>query len=336
MIHILWGEDTFSRDEALAQIRAELGPEDLLATNTTRLKGREMALEQLLAICQTLPFLAPWRLVLVEGLLASFESGSKGAAASAAAEAAMATLGEGLAIIPPSTVVVFLEEGLTPTNPLLQRLSALAGQVQQRRFATPKGDALRNWVQSRAQAQGKRITPPAASLLADTVGDDLRLLAQEIEKLIIYSAEEPITEPAVKLMVAQTRQENVFSLVDAIAQGQTGAALQKLGPLQAEGAATPYLLFMIARQFRLLLRIKALVQQGEAPAAIRHRLGLSEYVFRKSWGQAARYSWDKLVAAQRRLLAADLAIKTGREVGALELLITDLGSASGQQRQLRS
>lgn len=361
MIYLLWGEDTFSRDEALAEIKAGLGPglsgsaelaeasaegpEELLWANTTRFKGRETTVEELLGICHTLPFLTPWRLVIVEGLVASFDTApggrddpsapeaSRPSASGGRAEALTATLTEGLTTIPPTTVLVFLEEELKPTNPLLQRLSASGGLAQARRFSSLKGDGLRSWIQRRVQTQGGRIAPAAARLLADTVGDDLRLLAQEIDKLLLYAEGQPITENTVELMVPQTRQESIFSLVDAIAQGQGEPALQRLRRLEDEGAAAPYLLFMIARQFRILLRIKALAQEGQPPAAIRQRLGLRDYAFNKSWAQARRYSWDKLVAAHRRLLQADLAIKTGQEAGALELLIADLGSLEARGKK---
>lgn len=332
MIYILWGKDTFSRDEALAEIEAGLGGEELLSPNTTRLQGKEVTVEGLLSICQTIPFLAPHRLVIIEGFLATFEARPKGKGASTTPEASMSILVAGLAAIPPSTVLIFLEEELSPTNPLLQSLTPLA-QVQQ--FSPPRGDGLVNWIRRRVEAQGEHIAPSTARLLAETAGDDLRLLAQEVEKLLLYAAGQPITEETLKLLVPQTRQESVFALVDAIAQGEGDGAQQRLWRLQAEGAAAPYLLVMIARQFRLLLRIKALSQEGEAPPAIRHRLGLSQFVFGKSWAQARRYSWDRLVAVQRRLLQADLAIKTGREAGALELLIADLCPSEGKRPEAR-
>jgi hypothetical protein len=45
----------------------------MLATNTDVLDGRAVTPDQLAAICDTVPFLASHRLVVVEGLLARFD-----------------------------------------------------------------------------------------------------------------------------------------------------------------------------------------------------------------------------------------------------------------------
>ena len=62
MIAVLYGKDDFSAHEALAALSAELSgggvDQDGLADNTVRVDGRSAKPEELLAICQTMPFLA--------------------------------------------------------------------------------------------------------------------------------------------------------------------------------------------------------------------------------------------------------------------------------------
>ena len=73
MLHILIGEDDFSIRQALEEIKKAIGDPAALMTNTTVLDGRQVTPEQLRAACETVPFLAEKRLVIVEGLLERFE-----------------------------------------------------------------------------------------------------------------------------------------------------------------------------------------------------------------------------------------------------------------------
>ena len=74
MLHLFHGPDTFSRGEALRELRKRLDSDGMLDTNTTSFDGRSLKPDELLAACDTVPFLAPARLVLVEGLLGAQES----------------------------------------------------------------------------------------------------------------------------------------------------------------------------------------------------------------------------------------------------------------------
>ena len=76
MLHILFGLDDFSLHESLEEIKREIGDELLLASNTTVLDAEQLTASKLSEICLALPFLAPKRLVIVEGLLERFETRS--------------------------------------------------------------------------------------------------------------------------------------------------------------------------------------------------------------------------------------------------------------------
>ncbi|GAI59908.1 unnamed protein product, partial [marine sediment metagenome] len=77
MLYILWGQDDYSLGESLEEIKRGIGNQALLAANTTTLDGQQMTLDQLRTVCETLPFLAERRLVIVKGLLERFEPRGK-------------------------------------------------------------------------------------------------------------------------------------------------------------------------------------------------------------------------------------------------------------------
>ena len=83
MITLIHGPVELLRAEALAELIAACGDDpELVDLNTTRLDGRGLAPAQIENACDTMPFLAEKRLVIVDGLLARLAAPAKGKAKS--------------------------------------------------------------------------------------------------------------------------------------------------------------------------------------------------------------------------------------------------------------
>ena len=327
LLYILYGEDDFSLKEALAEIKEGLGDKELLATNTTLLQGQNLTLQQLIITCDTLPFLAPKRLVIVDGLLSRIEPQDKEKHAPKPKDSGWQSFREYINRMSESTVLVLVDGELKRSNPMLVELAPLA---KVREFKSLKGDRLRNWMQSRAKNLECDISPPALKLLSELVGGNLGLLSIEIDKLCLYAQGRRVEENDVKSLVAYAQETNVFNMVDAILECNASKATRLLHLLEDEGAAPPYLLFMITRQLRMVIQAKDMLQQKHASADMGHSLGItSEYVLQKVREQARTHSMEQLKAIYRKLLDTDISIKTGKIKGdrgelALDLLVCEL------------
>jgi DNA polymerase-3 subunit delta len=150
----------------------------------------------------------------------------------------------------------------------------------------------------------------------------------EIEKLVLYAGNRPIEAEDVKKLVGLSRESSVFTLVDAIIEGKLNLANQSAVELLETGAAPSYVLAMLARQLRLLVRARDLKNAGQSENSIQGALGLADYPFRKTIEQASRFTMPRLKIFYHRLLDADLAIKTGKydDELALTILVSDLCS----------
>ena len=331
MLYILHGRDDFSRREELGRIKASLDPDGMLSTNTDVLDGREVTLEQLTAICNTVPFLGSHRLVVVEGLLGRFEppdrprrGGSRPRRGPGPELEHWRTLAECVQGLPTSTTLVFLDDELSAGNPLVDALGPHAKVIE---FRILKPGAVLQWVLDRAQRQSVDISPTAAKLLAELVGDKLWILANELDKLAAYAQGRRIEGADVKALVSEARDVNVFAMVDAIVEKRPAVALRLLRRQIDDGRDAGYLLAMITRQYRLIIQAKELSQSGITSQEIGQKLGIgSDFVLQRVLDQADRYSLSRLKAAYRRLLEADEAVKRGRygDELALELLVHDL------------
>ena len=329
MLYILLGQDDFSLHQSLEGIKAGIGDQTLLAANTTTLDGQKVTVDQLRAVCETVPFLAENRLVIISGLLGRFEPKGKSSQRRKINHISDQQNGHKLLAaciseIPSSTILVLIDGTIKSNNPLFRELSSKA---EVRSFPRLNDAKLCQWIRRRVVEGDGSISSQAVDLMANLVGSDLWTVANEIDKLILFTAGRRIEEEDVRAVVTHTQQANVFTMIGAILGFRAGVAEHLLQQLLQGGAAPAYLLVMLSRQVQMIVRARELRNQGIPEVEIQNRLGLtSEFALRRTLEQADRYSLARLVDVYHKLLEADLAIKTGKYDGelALNILIAEL------------
>lgn len=355
MFVLLHGPDEFSAREELARLRAA---EDF-GYNQDTLSGADADLVALRTLCDTMPFLSERRMVVVDGLpkrkragkgekdssedgaegedeasdASAMEvkgkKGKRGKAAGPGPAAYAQGLAEYIERMPETTVLVVLtEEALKDDHPLVLA-ARRSGKVQA--FTPPHGAQLESWLTRRASAQGAKLAPEAARLLAAEVGDNLRLLAGEIDKLSTYAGKGgQIRVEDVRLLTPASRQTRIFDLTDALARRERSRALALLHELLAAGESPLGIVALTAYQTRTLLQVKSLAERGLRTPQIAQTAGMAPFVVEKSVGLARQLSFAQLEAAHRTLLDVDMALKRSRMTPemALDLLVVEFGTAA--------
>ena len=134
--------------------------------------------------------------------------------------------------LPPRTHLILVAEGLPQKHPLL-RLAAAKGAVL-RRKAERRGRTIDTLdiseiVQEVLGPLRKRLSREAELELKQRVGDDLRLLANELAKLAVYAGDHAlIGREDVEAIVAPVREEEFFAVSEAVQEGDLGRALSFL------------------------------------------------------------------------------------------------------------
>ena len=336
-ISILYGKDDFSAAEALAALREELDSDGTLADNTTTIDGAKAKPEELLAQAQTVPLLGGSRLIIVRGLLSKFETARRPRRRKAPSKkkdaektdggplAAWQPLLDALPALPESTALVFLDGELSAQNPLLQALRPLA---QTQEFKPLRPADIAGWIRQRAQRYGAVLDARALATLAALAGNSLWTLDSELRKLATFRGEGQISEEDVRSLVSLAREPSAFAMADAVVEGRARDAAELVQRLLAEGESPQRLLMLVARQYRLLLLAKGMLEQGIRPPEISARLRVQGFVIQRLLKQAPRYTIERLRRAYRRLLAADLSVKRGvfDDETALQLLLAELAA----------
>lgn len=328
MIYLLHG-DPFLVHRALDEIRGRLRtPDGMLESNTVVLDGAKLTPLELIQHATTVPFLAPARLVIIEGLLQHLGAlkaprGKKkdGDPLDEWREAAR-QLGEAGAV-PDTNTLVFLEpQGNARSGPF----SIFAAIAQVNHYEPIKDKDLGAWIRDEAASRGLNLAPAAVRALVQSVGPDLWALYNELTKLETLAGGAPIDEAMVRESVVQAREMRVWDLTDAVVAGDERKAMHALSRLLVEGEPPPLLSSMVARQYRQLSVTKELAAARATEGDIARAAGIPEWKVRDSTALASRYSWPDLRRAYALLVDADLSVKRGLQddESALQLLVHEL------------
>jgi DNA polymerase III subunit delta len=334
LIYVFWGEDDYSIEETLQTLKKSLGDPSMLLSNTSIFDGQKLNLNELRAVGEAMPFLAEKRLIIVKGLLEHFENKDKSGRPkkngdSSKKQTESQSLADAIKGFPESTVLVLVDNIEVKSNSLKNNslYQDLLSKAEVRTFPTLKGPKLFQWIQTRVNQMGGSISRQATSLLMDLVGGNLHVMANEIGKLVAFTAGCMIEEKDIRQVVSAAQEADVFIMVDAIMDHKVGQAEQILQKLLQNGVAPTQMLVLLARQVQMLVQLKDLKSQKKPISEIQSKLGIfNEFVWNKIYSRAEKYSLDQLKGIYQNLLQTDLSIKTGRLEGdlALNLLVAEM------------
>ncbi|MGB3613534.1 MAG: DNA polymerase III subunit delta [Elainellaceae cyanobacterium] len=251
-IYFFWGDDDYSLDQAAQALRTQsLDP----AWASINLDKYTADTDVIAALNQTMtpPFGAGHRLVWLAGT----------GLGQHCPKLVLAELQRTLPSIPPSTVLLFTAtqkpDGRLKSTKLLQQYA------KTREFSTIapwKTDQLVRQVQDAATALQLPLAAGSADLLAEAVGNNMRQLHNELEKLRIYMDGQPVTPEAIAQLV-NTYTQSSLKLAGAIRQGDTAEALSQLQDLLNCNEPGLRIVSVLVGQFRTWLWVKLMIESGE-------------------------------------------------------------------------
>ena len=310
-ILLLHGEEQVAMTTILKEIEQNLPHSSMGDLNLTRLEGRSLTLTELANHLQILPLGAEKRLVILQD--------AQEVAKSSAEQEKFTSLLEHL---PQTTqLVMVIVDYLVkkkkewvwaklPNEHWLKRwLDAHPDRAKTEEFRNPLPKDMTAWLLEQAAIMDLVLSPSAASALASAVGNDTLLAEKELYKLGTYVAgARAISAEDVKLLVCPVDHEDIFALVDAIAEGNARTAL-KLLEISLQNQPAPQVFSMIARQFRLLIIAAEIMSEKGTPQIVQQEMHVVDWLAEKYMRQARRLGLPALEAIFQRLAALDAQIK---------------------------
>jgi DNA polymerase-3 subunit delta len=169
------------------------------------------------------------------------------------------------------------------------------------------------WVQRLARERKLKIGEDAAQLLADLVGQDLFVLAMELDKAaaFIFPATE-ISIDDVRACVGDVHQYDAFNLADALGQRDRQKALGLLRRVLTNDNDALRILHALVGHFRRLWQVKDLLASGVQEAQIERMTSLRGQRLRSLLTQSRLYATSDLQRFVHRAAELDLALKSSR------------------------
>lgn len=168
---------------------------------------------------------------------------------------------------------------------------------------------LKTWVEKKFAKYNKKIDNNALDLLISYVGHNLWQMNHEINKLVNFSKDN-IKEEDIKQIVQAKVDENIFNLIDALGNKDKSLALKLIEEKIDNGVNHQYILTMIIRQYRLLIKAKALGNKAKNYFALMQALKVPKFIAQKTYQQSQAYDIEQLKKIYKYLLYLDEKFKT--------------------------
>jgi len=180
-------------------------------------------------------------------------------------------------------------------------------------FASWNTSQVAGWMANELQQKGVAIDSTALQHLSLSVQDNLWLAKQEVAKLAAYAKAQQLTmidSAAVRLLIPQSAQDDMFGFVDAVTKGDQAQSLGRLHQQLDAGTHELQVLSMLGRQFRILQQIKSGLAQGMNPDAIAKAYGIHPFVVKKLSALSGQLTEKKIEDDYGLLTDLDVAVKS--------------------------
>ena len=309
-IYLLYGEEAYLRRQYRDRLKEAIIGDDTM--NYHYYEGKNIAVGEVIDQAQTLPFFAEKRLILVEnsGL---FKSGGE-------------ALADYLKEPAPTAYFVFVDTEVDKRSRLYKRVQSGGCAVE---FTVQDEAILKRWILGMVKKENKKISGQALDFFLEKTGTDMENICREAEKLFCYCLDkEAIAVADIDAVCTKRLSNHIFDMVSAIAEKKQKKALELYYELLAQKEPPMRIIFLIARQFNLLLQVKELLGKGYSNKMIGEKVGLPGFVAGKYVTQASRFKTEELREAMEACVETEEVVKTGKmnETMAVEMLIIGYSS----------
>lgn len=305
-IYLLYGEEAYLRKQYKERLKKALSPEDD-SMNYSYFEGKEVTFGEIIDLAETMPFLSDKRAIVIENSSFFKGEGEK--------------IAEYLNAVPDTTYFVFVEESVDKRSKLYKSIAKNGCVVELNGLSE---DKIVTWILGILKRDSKKITQNTMEYLLSKIGTDMENIRSELEKLICYCYDrEVITKEDIDAVCTTQISNQIFEMLDAMANKRQKTALQLYYNLLALKEPPMRILYLIGRQFNLLLQARLLKQKGFGDRTIAEKIGVPPFAATKYLNQAGKFRLEDLKKAVEECVEADWAVKSGNRNDRLsvELLI---------------
>ena len=291
--YLLCGEEEYLKLNYKNRLIKSIAGDDTM--NLGVYEGKNIDINEVIDRAETVPIFAEYRLIVLDNT-GLFKSGGE-------------QLAEYMKTIPSTTIFLFVESDVDKRSKMYKAVKS-AGYICEINRQTENDIAI--WAARIFDYNGKKITKANMSYLIASVGTDMEVLSREIEKLISYALNKNvISKEDIDAVCIKQLNVRIFDMMDAISVKNQKKTLDCYYELIAEKEPPMRILFMISRQFNLMLQAKDLSSRGMNREQVAHTMGVQSFIAGKCINQCRNFSMAELKSGLSESVNTESLIKSG-------------------------
>ena len=310
--YLLYGSEDYLKHQYRDKlIKALVDAEDNM--NYSYFEGKKINVSEMLDIGDTLPFFADNRVIVVEnsGLFKKTPEGFE----------------KRLENFPDSTHVIFVESEVDGRNRLNNWFKKNGYKTEMK---PPTEGELRKWIAKLCKDENKQIYEKAVEYFIGSVGLDMLLIKNELEKLFAYVGERgEITVDDVRAICVNEADDTLYAMIDAIGNRNQKEALLLYRNLLELKQEPLFILSQLSRNVRKMLEVSELIKSGKSSDEIASAAGIPKWTINRYKSQIRHNGKESFIHMLEKCLETEANIKTGlvKDIVGVELLIVEFSAA---------
>lgn len=293
-VYLLYGEEEYLKKQYRDRLKNAIAGDDTM--NYSYYDSDNASVKDIIDVCETLPFFAQKRLVIMEntGFLKSSND----------------ELADYIKHIPDYLVVVMVEKDVDKRNKVYKAVDSVGYICEMKPQTTA---TLEKWIAGLLAKDNLKISREACDLILDKTGAGMDYIRQETEKLVSYcQGRDVVTVEDVEKVCATHTTSHIFDMISAIANKKQQQALDLYYDLLELKEPPMRILYLIVRQFNGILQVKDLMSRGISGKEIASKIGAAPFVVGKYQAQAKYFDMNTLLDALNECAKTEEAVKQGR------------------------
>lgn len=293
-VYLLYGEEEYLKKQYRDRLRSAIAGDDTM--NYSYFNSDNASVKEIIDVCETMPFFAEKRLVVMENTGFMKSSNDE--------------LADYIKHIPDYLVIVMVEKEVDKRNKVYKAVDSVGYVCEMKPQTTA---TLEKWIAGLLAKDNLKISREACDLILDKTGAGMDYIKQEIEKLVSYcQGREVVTVEDVENVCSAQTTSHIFDMISAIANKKQQQALDLYYDLLELKEPPMRILYLIVRQFNGILQVKDLMSRGVPGKDIAARIGVAPFVAGKYQAQAKYFEMSTLLDALNECAKTEEAVKQGR------------------------
>lgn len=296
-IYLFYGQETYLIEEAIEKIFRLLVDPNFKDFNYKLIYADEESPSVIIDEAKTLPFMGTKKILVIKNIDKVKKEDNE-----AFTDYCLSPS--------PSSCVIFTGEVIDRRRKFFQVVSN-GGIVV--RFGSLSDKDLNSWIKKKLEGYNFKISEEALSYLKNFIGNDLRIINNELEKVVSFVGERSeIRLEDIEAVSGDIHFRSIFELSLSIGWKKEEDALRLINKILLQGESPLKILGLISYQIRSIMLTKFYLKKRYSLMEISKALGIPQAFLKEYVKQSKIFHFGELRSHLKELLNIDIQLKSSR------------------------